>query len=208
MSSSKRPRNSNVSIGEDVKFYQLLAGPVIKRMGPSFMKVVAGIWKGTIKCIDLENVQLTTEQVHALSGAIMHRNDATDLNLKGCGLNDEHMSILCGMFAINRSIIEFNASRNAISDIGCANFKSSLKTNPRSKLNALDLSKNNITDVGLVQLVEGISVLSEFSSLTINENEGITFSSSDLILRCGKIPYVFELGIPQTSSSSSSSILL
>ncbi|XP_074073496.1 NACHT, LRR and PYD domains-containing protein 3-like isoform X2 [Macrotis lagotis] len=103
--------------------------------------------------LSLSKCQLTASCCQLLSSLLKNNINLTSLDLSMNFLGDEGMKVLCEVLRNkNCNIQELRLSRCHFSNSCCENFSSALKTH--GKMKYLDLSENNLEDVGMNQICE------------------------------------------------------
>jgi hypothetical protein len=136
----------------------------VKKIFAPFFSLISNLGASYLEQ-NLNNKNLTNEQLLILSDLLKKDNVLTTLNLSHNNISDEGASILAKSLKDNNTLTTLNLSHNNISDEGAISFAEIFKVN--TKLQALYLSHNTIQDKGGETLYKSTS---QCNSISLHHN--------------------------------------
>lgn len=117
---------------------------------------------------ELSNAKLLPQNFSELLSLLKDNTTVTSLNLKGCGLKDEGIRLLCDVLKSNKTVTKLSLQNNAITDEGAKALAGLLEA---SALVELSLGANEITNTGFIYLAQSLSKNSTLTHLSLYQND-------------------------------------
>ena len=136
-------------LGIKPTFIPLLPG---NRIPPQILNILRTSADPTMRAINLNNRNLSDQEVKNLAIALESNSTVTTLSLQNCGITDEGMVGLAEMLIKNKTLVELLLDNNRIGSDGAASLSTAIMIN--ETLVVLTLSGNaTLMDLGVVYLM-------------------------------------------------------
>ena len=136
-------------LGIKPTFVPLLPG---NRIPPQILNIIRTSADPTMRSINLDNRNLSDQEVKNLASALESNSTVTTLSLRNCNITDEGTVGLTEMLIKNKTLIELLLDNNRIGTDGAASLSTAIMIN--EKLMVLTLSGNaTLMDLGVVYLM-------------------------------------------------------
>ncbi|UJR18189.1 hypothetical protein I4U23_005090 [Adineta vaga] len=129
--------------------------------------VEQAIQKCQLGKLNLSGEQLNDQDIVIISDQGIISKQCKILVLMSAAITDQGLSVLSDAIHDNQYLEELNISQNNISDVGVQYLASAMKT---SALKRLDLSANDISDEGVKYLAEALQTNLKLIQLSLSEN--------------------------------------